>query len=93
MHSLHYAENHTKNVMDGFTETEPIPFNIQKIKSVIIFLTSHQDDFLHKQMRRISFHVHVCRNINPECCDCRALNKKGKKKVIVESYYFVLPNL
>lgn len=74
MHSLHYAENHTEKVMNGFTKTEPIFFNIQKIQSFIIFLTSHHDGFLHKQRRRVDFHEPVCRNINPDCCGCRAFH-------------------
>lgn len=80
MHSLHYAENHTEKVMNGFTKTELISFNIQKKKSVVIFLTSYHYGFLHKQMGRVDFHVHVCRNINPDCCSCRAFHLKKRKK-------------
>lgn len=74
MHSLHYAENHTENVTNGFTKTEPISFNIQKLQSIIIFFTSHHNGFLHKQMGRVDFQVHVCININPDCWGCRAFN-------------------
>lgn len=31
MHSLRYAENHTKDIMDGFTETEIILFKRQNL--------------------------------------------------------------
>lgn len=63
MHTLHYAENHTKS-NGRFHRTEPIPFTVQKIKSVSICLTSYHDGFLNKQMGRAGLHVRVCRDIN-----------------------------
>ena len=63
MHTLRYAENHTKS-NGWFHRTEPILFDIQKIKSVSICLTSSHDGFLSKQMRRVGLHVRVLGNIN-----------------------------
>lgn len=38
MHSLHYAENDTEDIMDGFTETELILF---KRQSLLAFFLPH----------------------------------------------------
>lgn len=91
MHSLHYAENHSKEIMDDFTETEIRPFNIQKKKSISIVLTSHPDGFFHRQMERVGLHVCVGRNTNPDCCHCRAFSKDRKRNLMAESFCSAQP--
>lgn len=76
--------------MYDFPETEIIPFNVQKTKSISIFLTLHHDGLSHLQMESKGHHVHMCINTNPNSCDFSDFNNRKKyiKNLMAQSFIF-----
>lgn len=91
MHSLHYAENHSKS-NDGFTETEPFPLTLKR-SSLLAFSLPHVMMALCISRREGLVSMCPCTGILADCFHCRDFNMKKKKESHGTVFFFFLPSL